>query len=202
MTFDVTNWNISPNIDWYVRLEDEGSSISVKLFIALSSAQHNDDMRAYAYGVPYGTDVPVTLNIVVPQGENTLTPVIGYYQDEYVWHMMISGQQGDPGRVIEIAQFTDLDAISHSIYRNLALITLRATDEINKHTHARIERRLPLATHIPDIKMGSVIRVNSARRNLDELNQIVGHVITGTSAQNEVSLTSSLTVVKFQEMTK
>ena len=195
MTFDVTNWNIEENRDWYVRLEDAGSDMTVGLYYTQSDAQHDNNRIAQATGVSFGTDVEVTVT-----AETGYT--IEYFQTEYDWHLKVTGENGDSGKVYKISQFTDIDGISHSIFRNTNLIAIKAQDEVDKHTHARIVRDLPLGTHIPDVKMGDVITVNSSRRNVNELNQIIEHTITGVIQQADVRLISEITTIKFLEMAK
>ncbi len=195
MTFAITNWNIEENVDWYVRIEDAGSDMTVGVYYTESDAQHDNNRVAQATGVAFGSDVEATL--VAESGQS-----ISFFQPEDTWHLKVTGENGDTGKVFKVNQFFDIDGLSHSIFRNTVLITLKATDEINKHTYANIMREVPLGTHIPDIIVGDVITFNSKRRSVDEPNQIHVHKIVGRiSEDSDVQLTSSLTLVKFLGMT-
>lgn len=195
MTFDVTNWNIDENIDWYVRLEDTGVDITVGLYKTESDAQHDNNRVAQATGIAYGTDSSVTL--VVETGYT-----LELFQIEYTWHLKVTGANGYSAKVYKISRFTDLPSITHSIFSNVDLIALKAKDEVDKHTHAQIKRDMPLGTHIPDIKVGDVVTINSTRRGINEVNQIVNHTIIAMNRGSEVQLTSNITTIKYLEMTK
>ncbi|KKK75309.1 hypothetical protein LCGC14_2875010 [marine sediment metagenome] len=194
MTFAITNWNIEENVDWYVRLEDAGSDMTVGVYYTESDAQHDNNRVAQLTAIAFGTDVVVTL--VAESGQS-----INLFQPESTWHLRVTGEDGDTGKVFKVKQFSDIDGLSHSIFRNTTLIILKATDEIDKHTYAKIVRELPLGIHIPDIIVGDVITFNSTRRNVNENNQIHSHVISGTIDGSDVKLTSSLTIVKYLGLT-
>uniref|UniRef100_A0A6M3KI93 Uncharacterized protein n=1 Tax=viral metagenome TaxID=1070528 RepID=A0A6M3KI93_9ZZZZ len=194
MTLLITNWNVEENRDWFVQLSDSGSAILAELFYTKSDAQHGNNRVAYGSG-SYGTDQEVILT-----AESGYS--INLFQSEYLWYLKVSGTAGNPTKVYRLKAFTDLDPILHSIFRNTDLITLKATEEINAHTYAKILRDTPLGTHIPDIAVGDVLTINSSRRGVNEQNQILSHIIQGVISKGDVRLTSNLKIVKYLEITK
>lgn len=195
MTMNVTNWNVDENKDWYIRLEDSGSNITVELYVTESDAQHQNNRRAYGSAV-YGTGV-----------DCILTADAGYtidlFQEDYTWHLQVSGQSGDATKIYKMNAFTDLPSIVHSIFRNTNLISIKSTYEINLHTKYKTIRRIPLGVHIPDVAVGKIITFNSTRRGVTEDNQIAGFTITGrASANGDAQLVNKLDLIKFTNLNK
>lgn len=196
MTLEITNWNISENNTWYVRLFDTGTAIGVGLYTSAQNAIDQTNRNAYG-SAEYGTD-----------SDCILTADSGYsislFQSYYTWHLKVSGQNGDTSpKIYKMSSFTDLEPIINAIYRNAELVEVKSTYEINLHTHSQTVRMIPLGKHITDIFVGGKITFNSTRRNVNEVNQIVGHTITGTvSKGGETRLTSTLKTIRFTTMTK
>jgi hypothetical protein len=187
MAFAITNWNINPNRQWFVRLADAGSNISVELYLTLANAQSRDNKQASGDAV-FGSDKPVALT-----NAPGATHPVELFQSSYSWHLRITGLDGDPTKIFKVKEFVDLDEISDPIYRNEALIPLRATAEINAHTHAKIPRAVGLGSHIPTLEVGQVARINSARLDANVLGQVMEHRISGNPNQ----LASSLEVASY-----
>lgn len=195
MTFAITDWNVDENRDWYVRLTELDENILVGLYQSQAEATAGNNRHSYGYA-DFGTDSECTLTA---ETGNT----IELFQEDYAWHLRVTGQVGDDTLVFKVGQFTDLPSIEHSIFRNLDLIQRKATYEIDLHTHFKTVRGVPLGIHIPDIAVGNKLTINSTRRNVNEVNQIVGHTIAGiVSANGETRLTSSLEIVKFTTMVR
>lgn len=191
MSLSIVNWNIDENRVWYVRLSDTGSAVSVDLYLTQADAQAQENLQASGESSGYGTGMEVML-----ENETDADVPVSVFQEEYAWHLTVSGQNGDAAKIFKIKEFVEMDEISHSIYRNSALISARATEEINAHTHAAIIRDIALGTHLPEIEPGQIMGINSARRGIDDLSQVAEHMITGT--QN--SLVSSFEARKYMEL--
>jgi len=191
MALSVLNWNIDENRVWYVRLEDTGSAVSAELYLTLADAEAQENLQASAESTGYGTALEVTL-----VNEEAASVPVSLFQGEYAWNIIVAGQNGDATKIFKIKEFVEMEEISHSIYRNSALISARATAEINAHTHAAIVREIGLGTHLPEIEPGQILGVNSARRGINDLSQVAEHMIVGT--QN--SIVSNLEIRKYMAL--
>jgi len=187
----VVNWNIDENIVWYVRLTDSGSAVSVEMYPAQADAEAQTNLQASGESSGYGSSLEVALT----NEEEAEIPVT-LFRDEYSWHLTVAGQNGDDTKVFKVKEFVEMDEISHSIYRSGDLITARATAEINAHTHAAIVRNISLGLHLPEIEVGDIAGLDSARRGIDDLSQIHEHQIIGTPD----SLVSELETRKYLEL--
>lgn len=195
MTMNITNWNVDENRDWYVRLSDSGTDITVELYITQSDAQAQNDRRSYG-SAAYGTDVVCTLTADTDY-------VVNYFQEDYSWHLRVSGQNGDDTKIYKINAFTDLPSIVHSIFRNTDLVSLKSTYEINLHTKYKTARRVPLGIHISDFAVGKTVTFNSTRRGVSEDNQIASLTIRGSvEASGSAVLVNSCDLVKFSDLNK
>ena len=191
MALSITNWNIAENIDWFVRLEDTGSGISVELYLTQADAEAQTNLQSSGESSGYGSDLEITLS----NEEEAATPV-SLFIDDYDWHLMATGEDGDATKIFQVKAFVELDEIAHSIYRSSDLIQARATAEIDAHTHAAIIRNVALGIHLPEIEVGQIAGVDSDRRGIDDLGQIHEHQIIGTPD----SLVSEMEIRKYLEL--
>lgn len=187
----IVNWNIDENRIWFVRLSDTGSAVLVELYLTQADAQARINLQASGTSTGYGTALEITLT-----NEVGATVPVTLFRDEYEWHIMVAGLNGDTTKIFKIKEFIEMDEISHAIYRNSNLITARATAEINAHTHAAIIRSISLGTHLPEIEPGQILGVDSDRRGIDDLSQITEHEIVGIPN----SLVSRLEIKKYTEL--
>lgn len=190
MALSIENWNIAENILWYARLSDSGSGVAVEMYLTQADAEAQTNMQASGESSGYGED-----EVVLTNEESAMVP-ISLFNDAYSWHLAVRGEEGDPVTIFRVREFVEMDEISHSIYRNSALITARATAEINAHTHAAIIRNIILGTHLPEIEVGDIAGLDSARRGVDDLSQIHEHQIIGTPD----SLVSEIEIRKYLEL--
>lgn len=193
MALSVVNWNIGENNVWFVRLSDTGSGISVKLYLSQADAEGQTNLQASGESTEYGSDIEITLD-----NEGDASTPASFFQEGYEWHLIVAGQNGDSTKIFKVKEFVDLDEVTHSIYRNSALITVRAAAEIKAHTNARITRKTSLGVHLPVLEVGNISRVNSTRRGLNDLSQVFEHRIIGTPD----SLVSEIEAVKFVELVR
>jgi hypothetical protein len=191
MAFLVVNWNIDENRLWFVRLSDTGTAVLVELYLTQADAAARANLQAHGTSTGYGTALEITL-----VNEVGATVPVSLFRDEYAWHIMVAGQNGDTTKIFKIKEFIEMDEISHAIYRNSTLITTRATAEIDAHTHAAIIREITLGTHLPTLEVGDIVGLNSTRRGLNDLSQVTDMEITGTPN----SLTTSIETRKYLEL--
>lgn len=195
MALSIVNWNVDENSVWYVRLVDTGSAVSVELYLTEADAEVQDNLQASGESDGYGSELEITLT----NEDDAETPV-SFLQDEYDWHIVVAGQNGDSTVIRKVNEFVELDEISHSIYRNSTLITSRATAEINVHTHAVIIRDISLGVHLPELEVGDITRLNSSRRGVYDLSQVVEHEIVGEiNESGDQSLVSNIETRKYLE---
>ena len=187
----IVNWNIAEKSTWFVRLADSGSAVAVELYVTQADAEAQTNLQASGGTSGYGSSLEVELT----NEEDAAAPV-SLFQEDYSWHLSVAGQSGDDTKIFKVREFVEMDEISHSIYRNSALITARATAEINAHTHAAIVRNISLGTHLPEIEVGQIAELDSSRRGIDDLSQIYEHQIVGTPD----SLVSEIETRKYLEL--
>ena len=191
MALAVINWNIAENRVWFARLSDTGTKISVELYLTAGNAQAQTDPQASGESTGYGT----ALEVVLTNDPQASAPV-SLFQENYEWHVIVSGANGDGSKVFKVREFVELDEIAHPIYRTNAIIEARALAEINAHTHAKIIRNMPLGNHLPALEAGDIVRIQSTRRSLDEYGQVFEHRIIGTKD----SLSSDVEAISFLEL--
>jgi hypothetical protein len=189
----ISSWNIDPNRVWFVRLADNGANIAVELYLNKANAQAQANRQAHGNTSGFGSNLPVTL----ANDPGAAYPV-SLFQPAYPWHLRVSGSDADPAKIYRIKEFVDLEEISHPVFRNAALITTRASAEIDAHTHARIAKEIELGSHLPTLEPGDTVRLNSTRRGKDEILQAIEHRIQGEINEGgEARLTSTLTVAAY-----
>lgn len=193
MALQINSWNVAENIVWYVRLADSGSGVSVELYLTQADAEAQTNLQASGASAGYGANLEVELT----NEENATTPVT-LFVDDYDWHIMVSGASEDPTKIFKLREFVEMEEISHAIYRNSALITERATAEIDAHTHAAVIRNIILGAHLPEIEVGQIAGLNSDRRGVNDLNQIHEHRIIGAPD----GLISEIETRKYLELTR
>lgn len=187
----IINWNVAENRVWFVRFSDTGSAVLVELYLTQADAQARTNLQASGESSGYGSALEVTL-----VNDSGATVPVSFFQEEYSWHIVVSGLNGDTTKIYKIKEFIELEEISHAIYRNSTLIAARAAAEINAHTNAAIVRTCALGTHLPEIEPGQIMGINSVRRGINDLSLITEHVITGT--QN--SLVSTVETKKYMAL--
>jgi hypothetical protein len=191
MALSIINWNIDENRVWFVRLSDTGSAMLVELYLTQADAEARANMQASGESTGYGSAQEVTL-----VNEVGATVPVSFFREEHSWHIMVAGQNGDTAKIFKIKEFIEMDEVSHAIYRNSSLITARATTEIDAHTHAAIIRTIPLGTHLPELEVGQIMSISSARRGINDLTQVTEYEIIGTHN----SLISTLKTSKYLEL--
>ena len=105
--------------------------------------------------VAYGSSADLVLSNVSDMSGETQ---VSYFQTAVTKHVVVAGESGDSTKVFKLSEFVDLPEISDPIFRNSDLIEIKATAEIDAHTHAVIERDVQLISegrlkylHYPDL---------------------------------------------------
>jgi len=174
MSFAIIEWNLNPNRNWYVKLADAGSDISVKLYATQADAAA--DTNVVAEGTAeFGTDSESTL--IMKTGG---TPEISLFNEALTYHIKVSGADSDAQKTYKITPFVDLPGINHNIYRSETLIQQKAITEINSHTHTSKIRDIGIAAHIPELKTGDTINIQSALRDINVLSTTTEVLIIAT----------------------
>lgn len=197
----VDAWNVSPNIDWYVKISDSGSDLLVQLFLSLSDATAGINIQAYG-SASYGTQQEVELTAdAVLTGDNQ--DEWGLYNPEFEWHLLVSGNSGLTTGIVKVKMAAEMDEIRHPIYENIDLITSRGTAEINHHTYAIIHLRLFVASHAPTLKVGQIIKLTSTRLGTANMYQILSNTIkAGVNNSGEAFLYNELSVTEYKGLTR
>lgn len=190
---EITDWNINPNQDWFVKLSDNGDDILVELFNTLVDAIAGINLVASGSGA-FGTGTEVELTM-----DDSGDPNISFFNSSLSYHIKVSGSDSDTTKIYQIFAFTDLDEINNSIYRSLDLVTRRIQKEINQHTHVTKEKSLILSTLIDGLEINDVLRINSDFRGGTPTDNIVSEItITGTPR----SLLSTVSANEYLDFTK
>jgi len=174
MPFALTEWNLNPNRNWYVKLADAGTNISVKLYPTQADAAANTNLIADGTAA-FGTGSEVLL-IMSATGD----PLISLFNDALSYHMKVSGADADPAKTFHIKPFVDLPDINHNVYRSESLIQKKALAEINAHTHTSKIRSIGIANHNPNLRTDDVLNIQSAIRSLNVLATVSELLIAGT----------------------
>lgn len=174
MPFAITEWNLNPNRNWYVKLADAGTDISVKLYPTQVDAAAGINLVAEGTAA-FGTGSE-TLLIMSVTGD----PLISLFNDALLYHMKVSGADADPAKTFHIAPFVDLPDINHNVYRSESLIQKKALAEINAHTHTAKIRSIGIANHNPGLSTDDVLNIQSTVRSLNVLATVSEILISGT----------------------
>jgi len=187
MGFSITDFNINPNQDWYVKISQDGSDILVELYLSEADATGGVDMVASG-STNFGTDSEVTL--VMEEGSSVQ---ISFFNSDLEYHMKVAGSDSDTTKTFHISPFVDLEEISHNLYQSQDLLTRRAVKEINEHTHTSLFKDLTLATLVDGLEINDILEIDSDFRGKTTNNIVNTITIIGTHN----SLTCSLSAVEF-----
>jgi hypothetical protein len=186
--FDIDSWNLEPNQEWFVRLFSNVTGIGVELYETQADADAQTNLIDSYTTAGFGSDKEVIFD----------STALSLFQTTYQWHMLVSGAVTDTAHTYRIKQFVDLDAVEHPIFRNEALITIRAGAEIDTHTHAIIRYSVETGVHYPNLDTGDIIALVSTRRGLSKIVQVLDHEVSYSSEDGgKESLVSNLTVAEY-----
>jgi hypothetical protein len=172
MPFAITEWNLNPNRNWYVKLADAGTDISVKLYPTQADAAANTNLVAEGTAV-FGTG---SETLLIATG----SLLISLFNDALLYHLKVSGADADTAKTFHIKPFVDIPDINHNVYRSEALIQKKALAEINAHTHTAKIRSIGIANHNPLLRTDDVINIQSTMRSLNVLATVSERLISGT----------------------
>lgn len=192
MSFSITYWNLNPNRDWYIKLSDAGDDILVELYPTQSDAEAGTNLTASG-AADFGSDSGVVLIM-----EDGGSPEISLFDAGEASHLKVSGQDGDEAKIFHVSIFTDLPDISHGIYQSSAMVTPRARYEINAHTHTAKIKSISIANHVPAMKTGDVLQIQSARLSVDVLTTVTELTISGTPD----SLVNTVETIEYVDLSR
>ena len=173
--FNITSWNINPNQDWYVKLQDTGSNISIGLYNSLSDAQGSSNIVASA-SVAYGDSVGVLMEM-----DASGSPIISFFNSAVPYHLNVTGAFGDVEKIYHLYPFVDLPEINNSVYRSEDLIIRRVTNEINTHTHVAKSKTVSLSTLIDGLGINDIMEIDSDFRGESSSNVVDSITISGSN---------------------
>ncbi|KKL52048.1 hypothetical protein LCGC14_2289390 [marine sediment metagenome] len=163
MAFQVTDWNLTPNQRFFVKLSDGGSQIQIDIYNTQADMDASTNRVASAT-VSFGTDVEV---IITPDStEPSSGEALAKFNTDLSYDLKATGADGDPTKKFQIGPFTDMPPIEDALLVTEAMIQARATLEINKGTHSKLSRTLQLDSHYPDLVEGDIVSLSSTKRGL------------------------------------
>jgi hypothetical protein len=198
---DVVDFNLSPNIRWFVRLA-AAAAIEVELYGSAANAQAQENRLGHGSAV-FGAAAQVTItadpDLLPAPGEPIakFNPALGY-------HLKVSGESGDAAKIFAIGPFTDLDAIEDPLMLSEAVIRARAELEINRGTHSRALTSVSLARHYPELDEGAIVTLTSTRRSMDAVRQrVLSHAIAGSiDDSGRMEIADELETVEYVDFKK
>lgn len=192
MSFSITYWNLNPNRDWYIKLSDAGDDMLVELYPTQSDAEAGTNLTASG-SADFGSDSEVVL--VMDDGGS---PEISLFDAGATYHLKVSGQDAGATKIFHVSPFADLPEVSHGIYQSWAMVTPRARYEINAHTHTAKIKSIGIANHIPAMKTGDVLQIQSARLGVDVLTTVTELTISGTPD----SLVNTVETIEYVDLSR
>jgi len=200
--FSLLDWNISPNMRWFVRMADAGATATVELYNTEADALAAVNRVAYALGIPFGPDEEVVfLN-------DTTSPLyggsVGKFNTTLPYHLRLNSTDGGPVRIDAIGPFTDLEAVEDALMLTEAVIRARAEYEINKGTHTKVTRTLRTAGHNPTLDIGDTVTFSSAKRGVASLRNRVAAITLEISIDDshEVQFFDQLEIVEYEDFSR
>lgn len=170
MAFAVTDWNLSPNQRFFVRLRDSGTNVEIDIFN--TKADLDADINRVAFGtITYGENL--ALAVEADSTEPSSGDPISFFNNDLAYHLKVTGLAFDTEVKLQIGPFTDLPPVEDALLVTEAMIQARAILEINKGTHSAFHRNLRLDKHYENLNEGDIISLSSSKRGLvDEPNRI------------------------------
>ena len=163
MAFDVADWNLLPNMRFFVRLREGVDVIEVDLFN--TKADLDGDVNRVAFGTPgfgIGVQAVLTADTTLP---STGVPISKFNVDlEY--DLKVTGGTGDPEVKLQIGPFTDLPPVEDALLVSEAMIQARATVELNRGTHSAFHRTLQLDEHYATLEEADFVSLTLTKRGL------------------------------------
>jgi hypothetical protein len=203
MAADIYLTNLNPNQKWFANISALDSESFAESYDSVDEAiieLYNTEANALArtnrvaHGVfNFGTAVRV---ILVNDYED---PDIELFNLQNSWHLRVTFNVGDDDAIIEFGPMTDIDDVIDSLLVTDVMCEDRARLEIDRATHLKITRQIPLATHIQELEClptGDKRNLKDNMRNLDQQVRVDEIKIHG----DKNSLTDILTVVEFEDL--
>ena len=198
MAFDCTDFNISPEQRFFIKLSDIGTQMRVRLHNTLADAQGDANIVGTA-DADFGTDVKIVLTAgaAMPSSGDPLAkfnPALDY-------HLKVTGADGDATVIQAIGPFTDLAPIEDPLMLTEQVIQDRAQVEVNRGTHLSVIRRLQLSDHKPTLDEAQIISFSSTKRSISNEKMRIMEVVTECSIQQtrEVVFFDSIVTLRYED---
>lgn len=147
--------NLEPNIRWFFRVSVGNGQIYVGAHRTQADAESDTNMIAHGAAAE-GSMAAILLT------EDDSSLGLAKYNDGVNWHLVVSGSAGDPVSIFQVGPFSDLDDVSHAIYRNSDIIPYKAAALIDEHSHLERVKTIQYPGYHPTLQPGKTIQVNSA----------------------------------------
>ncbi len=187
---NIVDWNINPNQNWYIKLKDSGSDITVDLYTSQSDADAEINVVASGTGA-YGSGSEVVLTM-----DAGGSPTISFFNPALAYHLKVAGAAADPDVIYHLHPFVDLPEINNSVYRSEDLIYRRVINEINTHTHVSKNKTISLATLVDGLAIQDVLEIDSSFRG-ETTNNLVDEIIISGSQNSLISTIGCVEYIDF-----
>jgi len=185
----IISLNLSPNLQWWIKLGPSGGQGLVEFFT--TKADRDAGTNRVAYGVfDFGAAVEVMLT------QDAETPAISLFNDQETWHCICTLLAEDEEAIFAIGPFTDKWEVIDPLLVSAQARLDRAMREIDEGTHTKINRDLTLGVHIQGLEVGNTVKLQDNMRGLDQSVRIESITIHG----DKDSLTDNLRITEFKDV--
>jgi hypothetical protein len=153
MAVSISNFNCLPNLNYYVVFDNNIVDFRVYLYKTLAEAQSGIGHVANSTGNDFGSAIAIILE---NSGDNFS---ISKYDDTKDYHIEATMASGDSDTTFHILPFHSSE-LQDELLTTEAMVTARATLEINRGTHVKSNKVIEL-DHSPTRLDGNVIRLNT-----------------------------------------
>ncbi len=201
MALEVTDWNLSPNQRFFVRLRVTTGVFEIDIFNTKADLDANINRVAFATA-SFGTNTPieVTADSTEPSSGDPITK----FNLDLDYDLKVSGAISDPEVKLQIGPFTELQPIEDALLVTEAMIQARATLELNRGTHSAFYRTLQLDRHYKALNEGDIIDLSLTKRGLvNELNRVDEISIeVSVNEDGELSMLDVIDVTVFEDVVR
>lgn len=184
----ITEWNIDPNLQWFVRI----SGGSVTLYLSESDAISDTNSVASSFAdsedkVDFGSDVEFA--------HIGKTYKLDFYDDKVPYHMKIEPVGNN---IFRIGPFFEIESEEHAIYKNSDIAGSRALLLINQHTH--IQKVYSLT--VPGFKIYELFDPVSVSSNRTIPNLFQGKIESVSYEMTRDRVVSIVGIYKYERMSR
>lgn len=152
---NITDWNVEPNKQYFVKLTDTGTGVKVWLYNTQAYAVAGTNLVASGL-CGYGTDQACSLS------NKGTYPSVTRFNHSKDYYLKVTFGSGESTAIFKIGPFYDKD-INEVLLSSVTMQEDRAAAEINKGTHCKDIKTLTMNTHDPTIRDGLVVTLNTTK---------------------------------------